>query len=64
MILSSSLIYVKALLPQSEAKLINQIYREGHIIKREFREQEIYIEAEIQLRLKNILDKNDFCVKI
>lgn len=64
MILSSSLIYVKALLPQSEAKLINQIYREGHIIKREFREQEIYIEAEIPLRLKNILDKNDFCVKI
>ncbi len=64
MILSSSLIYVKALLPQSEAKLINQIYREGHIIKREFREQEIYIEAEIPLKLKNILDKNDFCVKI
>ncbi len=64
MILSSSLIYVKALLPQSEAKLISEIYRQGHIIKREFKGQEIYVEAEIPLRLKNILDKNGFCVKI
>lgn len=64
MILSASLVSVKLLLPQSEAKLINEIHREGHIVKREFRGQEIYIEAEIPLRLKNILDKNGFCVRI
>lgn len=64
MILSAGLVYVKALLPQSEAKLINQIYKEGHIIKKEFREQEIYFEAEVPLRLKNILDKKGFCAKI
>lgn len=64
MILSSSLVYVKALMPQSEAKLINQIYKEGNIIKREFREQEIYIEAQVPLKLKNILDKNGFSVRI
>lgn len=64
MILSASLVYVKALLPQSEAKLISEIYREAHIIKKEFRGDAIYIEAEMPLRLRNTLDKKGFCVKI
>lgn len=64
MILSASLIYVKALVPHSEAKLINQIYREGHVIKKEFIGEQVCFEAEVPIRLKNILDKNGFCVKI
>ena len=64
MILFASLVYVKALIPQSEGKLLNRIYREASIIKREFKGDNVYLEADMPARLKNLLDKNGFCAKI
>ncbi len=64
MILFASLVYVRASIPQSEGKLLSQIYREASIVKKEFREDEVYIEADVPVRLKNILDKRGFCAKI
>jgi len=64
MILFASLVYVKALIPQSEGKLLNRIYREASIIKREFKGDNVYLEADMPARLKNLLDKKGFCAKI
>ncbi len=64
MILFASLVYVKASIPQSEAKLLNQVYREAGIIKREFKGDQVYLEADMPARLKNLLDKKGFCDKI
>ncbi len=64
MILFASLVYVKALVPQSEGKLLSQIYKEASVIKKEFRTDGVYIEADMTPRLKNILDKKGFCDKI
>lgn len=64
MIQFASLVYVKALIPQSEGKLISQIYREASIISRDFRGEDLYIEADVPVRLKNLLDKKGFCDKI
>lgn len=64
MILFASLVYVKALIPQSEGKLLSQIYKEASIIKKEFRTDGVYIEADMTPRLKNILDKKGFCAKL
>ena len=64
MILFASLVYVRALIPQSEGKLLNRIYREAGIIKREFKGDDVYLEADMPERLKNLLDKKGFCDKI
>ncbi len=64
MILFASQVYVKALIPQSEGKLLSQIHREGSIIKTEFNGDSVYLEADVPVRLKNILDKKGFCDKI
>lgn len=64
MILFASLVYVKALIPQSEGKLLSQIYKEASIVKREFKADGVYIEADMTPRLKNILDKKGFCDKL
>jgi hypothetical protein len=64
MMLFASLVYVKALIPQSEGKLLSQIYKEASIIRKEFRAEDVYIEADMSSRLKNILDKKGFCAKI
>ncbi|MDD5072745.1 MAG: GTPase HflX [Candidatus Omnitrophica bacterium] len=64
MILFASLIYVKAAIPQSEAKLLNQVYREASIIKREFKGDYVYLEADMPARLKNLLDKKGYCDKL
>jgi GTP-binding protein HflX len=64
MILFASLVYVKASVPQSEAKLLNQVYREASIIKREFKGDYVYLEADMPARLKNLLDKKGFCDKL
>lgn len=64
MILFASLVYAKALIPQSEGKLLNRIYREASIITREFKGDNVFLEADMPARLKNLLDKKGFCVKI
>lgn len=64
MILFASLVYVKALVPQSEGKLLSQIHEEGSIIKTEFKGDSVYFEADVPTRLKNILDKKGFCDKL
>ena len=64
MILFASLVYVKALIPQSEGKLLNRIYREASIISREFKGDNVYLEADMSARLKNLLDKKGFCAKL
>lgn len=64
MMLFASLVYVKALIPQSEGKLLSQIYKEASIIRKEFRPEGVYIEADMVPRLKNILDKKGFCDKL
>ena len=64
MILFASLVYVRVSIPQSEAKLLNQVYRQASIIKREFKGDQVYLEADMPARLKNLLDKKGFCAKI
>ena len=64
MMLFASLVYAKALIPQSEGKLLSQIYKEASIIRKEFRPEGVYIEADMAPRLKNILDKKGFCDKL
>lgn len=64
MILFASLVFVKAVIPHSEGKLLSQIHKEGSVVKTEFKEDGVYVEADVPLRLKNILDKKGFCVKL
>ena len=64
MILFASLVYVRVSIPQSEAKLLNQVYREAGIIKREFKGDQVYLEADMPARLKNLLDKKGYCDKL
>ncbi len=64
MILFASLVYVKAAIPQSEGKLLSQIYKESSIISRDFRGEYVYLEADMPVRLKNLLDKKGFCDKL
>ena len=64
MILFASLVYVKASIPQSEGKLLNQIYKESSIISRDFRGDYVCLEADMPIRLKNLLDKKGFCDKL
>lgn len=64
MILFASLVYVKAAIPQSEGKLLSQIYKESSIISRDFKGEYVYLEADMPVRLKNILDKKGFCDKL
>ncbi len=64
MILFASLVYVRVSIPQSEAKLLNQVYREAGIIKREFKGDRVYLEADMPARLKNLLDKKGYCDKL
>lgn len=64
MILFASLVYVKASIPQSEGKLLSQVYKESSIIKREFRGEFVCLEADMPVRLKNLLDKKGFCDKL
>jgi GTP-binding protein HflX len=64
MILFASLVYVKAAIPQSEGKLLSQIYKESSIISRDFKGEHVYIEADMPIRLKNLLDKRGFCDKL
>ncbi|MFA5164018.1 MAG: GTPase HflX [Candidatus Omnitrophota bacterium] len=64
MILFASLVYVKAVIPQSEGKLLSQIYKESSIISRDFKGECVYLEADMPVRLKNLLDKKGFCDKL
>lgn len=64
MILFASLVFVKAVIPHSAGKLLSQIHKEGSVVKTEFKEEGVYVEADVPLRLKNILDKKGFCVKL
>ncbi len=64
MILFASLVYVKAAIPQSEGKLLSQIYKESSIISRDFKGEYVHLEADMPVRLKNLLDKKGFCDKL
>ncbi|MFA5335511.1 MAG: GTPase HflX [Candidatus Omnitrophota bacterium] len=64
MILFASLVYVKAVIPQSEGKLLSQIYKEASIISREYKGESVCLEADMPIRLKNLLDKKGFCDKL
>ncbi|MFH0771121.1 MAG: GTPase HflX [Candidatus Omnitrophota bacterium] len=64
MVLFASLIYVEALIPQKEAALMSRIYKEASVTKIDFRNDCIYIEADMPVRLKNLLDKKGYCVKM
>ena len=64
MILFASLEYVKVIIPQSEGRLLNQIYKEASIIKREYKGDSVCIEADMPSRLKNLLDKKGYCAKL
>ena len=64
MILFASLVYVRAVIPQSEGKLLSQIYKEASIISREYKGESVCLEADMPIRLKNLLDKKGFCDKL
>ncbi len=52
---------VKTFIPHSNMKLINMIYENGNVLKKEFVDDEIYIEAEVSDRLKNIICEKYKC---
>ena len=44
-------------IPASDAKTLNLIYENGLVIKREYKGESLYIEAEVPTRIKEMLEK-------
>ncbi len=47
----------KIFLPQSKARLISLLYEKGHIVKREYRGDKVYLEAELPVRVYEKIKK-------
>ncbi len=55
--MSSMMATIKISIPQHNMKIINYIYEHAHILKKEYREQNVYIEAQIPTHLKAVIEK-------
>ncbi|MFH1995653.1 MAG: GTPase HflX [Candidatus Omnitrophota bacterium] len=55
--LSPEMTTVALEIPGGDMKLINVIYENGRVFKREYRGDRVYLEAELPLRLKEIIEK-------
>jgi GTP-binding protein HflX len=54
--IASLMATVKIEIPQSDAKTLNLIYENGRVISREYKGDSVLIEAEVPLRIKEILE--------
>lgn len=48
---------VELTIPASDAKTLNLIYENGLVVKKEYKGDSLYIEAEVPIRIKEILEK-------
>ena len=46
-------IFIKVFIPHNMLKLLNLIYAQGNVIKREFRDNGVYIEAAVPQRIES-----------
>ncbi len=51
---------VSLTLPASAAKTLNIIYENGLVTKKEYKDNDVYIEAELPLRIKELLERGGF----
>lgn len=49
---------IKLKLPSSESKILNMIYENGFVVKKEYRDDHVYVEAEVPARIKKMLSEN------
>lgn len=52
---------IKVLIPHDKMNLLNMLYEEGNVIKKEFKDGKIYVEAEVSERLKSIICDKHKC---
>ncbi len=52
---------IKVLIPQDKMNLVNMLYEEGNVLKKEFKDNKIYIEAEVSDKLKSIVCEKYKC---
>ncbi len=52
-----SLVDIHYTLPLEEMKLINLIYENGHVQKREYGDDKVYIEARVPVRVREVIDR-------
>ncbi len=56
-ILSHLLVDIALVIPPEKMRLVDLLYREGRILKRELRDNQLYIEARLPLRIKRAVEK-------
>lgn len=56
-ILARFLVEIKLVIPPDKMKLIDLLYREGRVFKKVFRDNQLYVEARVPLRIKRIVEK-------
>ncbi len=52
---------IKVLIPHDKMNLLNMLYEEGNVIKKEFKDGKIYVEAEVSEKLKSIICDKHKC---
>jgi GTP-binding protein HflX len=53
------LVDVKLEIPVSDMKLVNLIYENGNVQKKEYRDDKVYIEARVPLRIKEMIERRE-----
>ena len=48
----------KFVLPQSKAKIISLMYKKGHVVKREYRNNQVHLEVQLPVNLYNRIKKD------
>lgn len=56
-VLSHFLVDITWVVPLEKMRLIDLLYREGRIFRKEFRNNQLYVEARVPLRIKRIVEK-------
>ncbi len=51
------IVLIKLTISASDSKTQSLIYENGHVLKKEYADDKVYIEAEVPLRIKEMLDK-------
>ncbi|MBM3252809.1 MAG: GTPase HflX [Candidatus Omnitrophica bacterium] len=52
---------IRVLIPHDKMNLLNMLYEEGNVLKKEFRNDKVYVEAEVSDRLKSIVCEKYKC---
>lgn len=62
--LRGDFIEMKLFLPQGELKRLNLIYKEGNVLKKEFKNEGVYLKVELPAKLKSTFDRFEIIGKI